>query len=192
MPIVRTNHFPVLRWIAGLPCEMPDRRQIAADDISTVPADLYPSACPEVPMAPHGMPWCHQEREEAHERLIADYTSRGGILLAAQVLERLRARRPQPLSVLARWITDRDVISFTFKDRLLLPAFQFQLGDMAVLSPVQESIKALRPMLSDLEIAQWFLMPNNYVGGNRPIECIAEHPEVVERAARIEYMRPRR
>ena len=171
----RLSHFPTLRWIAGIPSGA-DRADLVhpadVDDVPTQPAhwDDAPGAA----------------ATRSCERLIGTYSAHGGLLIGDRVVELLRQRRPQPLSVLARWIVEREVVWFSHDDRLHLPMFQFHRGDMTVRTAVSDVLRTLRPVMDDTAIADWFVTPNGYAKGRSPLEWIEVFPLVVSRAAWLE------
>src|SRR4249920_1970349 len=56
----------------------------------------------------------------------------GGIVSGDQLAHLLRSTSWQPISLLARWIVGRKVISFDWNSNTMLPLFQFDLSSMTI------------------------------------------------------------
>lgn len=180
-PLRSLTRFPALRWIAGVPSGA-DRADLV-HPAGVGPIDHADDA-DDVPTQP--MRWDEAPAPRSCEHLIRAYAAHGGVLVGDRVVERLRQRRPQPLSVLGRWIVQREVVWFNHEDRLHLPMFQFDGGDMTVRRDVADVLEALRPFLDDDGVADWFVTPNGFCAGYRPIDWIEFFPLVVQRAAKLQ------
>ncbi|MDQ0586124.1 hypothetical protein [Variovorax paradoxus] len=115
----------------------------------------------------------------------------GGVMSSDEVVTLLVRQTEQPISQLARWIVDRDVISFQWQSRTVLPLFQFDLSTMTPRSSVTAVIRELIPARSDWEICLWFVAPNTRLAGASPLDAIALNAPTVLDAAREERCLPR-
>jgi hypothetical protein len=123
-----------------------------------------------------------EDREFAAMELA--YRRNGGLLSADAVARLLRARDAQPLSVLARWIVDRRILSIDWQSQLLVPTFQFEEAGMRLRPEVLEMVSELAPFLDDWALARWFAEPNSRLEHRAPVEALDTNPGAVLRAAR--------
>jgi len=114
---------------------------------------------------------------------LADYSAYGGVANGNEVAERLRVTVRQPLSVLARWIVDRHVITFTCRARPMLPLFQFDFDQGCVRDGAAAALSELTAVMSDDEVARWFSLPNTWLNGAVPAQkLLIDVPGVVAAA----------
>ncbi len=116
----------------------------------------------------------------------ADCAAFGGVATGDEVVERLRNVVRQPVSLLARWIVDRQVIAFTCQAGVLLPLFQFDFAGGRMRSGVVPAISELAGVMNDDEIARWFAQPNNWLNGAVPAQTICTDAQAVLAAARTD------
>ena len=118
------------------------------------------------------------------------YASRGGLLTGEQALAWMRTRAPAPISALARPIAQRELVSFTWRGQLLVPAFQFDLRDVRPKAGVGRIVAELRDAFDDWDIATWFASRNAWLGGVRPVDAADRNELAVLGAARADrYVR---
>ena len=114
------------------------------------------------------------------------YVREGGLATGDAVAELLRARSSQPISVLARWIVDRRIVSFNWQSRLLIPLFQFDMATMEPRQCVLDAVGELSPHLDDWDLASWFVEPNAWLDGRQPIDVVDDEPAELVQAARAD------
>ena len=117
---------------------------------------------------------------------LADYSACGGVATGNDVAERLRVTVRQPLSVLARWIVDRHVITFTCGARPMLPLFQFDFDQGCVRDGATSALYELTAVMSDDEVARWFSLPNTRLNGAVPARTLLIDVPGVVAAARAD------
>jgi hypothetical protein len=110
----------------------------------------------------------------------------GGVVSTDALTMMLRRRSDQPISLLARWLVNRDVISFKSSGQTLLPTFQFDWLTGSVRPGVLGALAELRGAFDDDEIAAWFAQPNSSLFGDSPVNLIDQDPAAVLEAARID------
>lgn len=109
-----------------------------------------------------------------------------GLVGADQLAELMRRAMPQPISQLARWIVERQVVSVQGPAGTLLPLFQFT-DDLAGLRPgLAATLAELSAVFSDEELALWWARGNSSLGGDAPADRLATQPLAVWQAARID------
>ncbi|KIQ26145.1 hypothetical protein RT97_23100 [Variovorax paradoxus] len=122
-----------------------------------------------------------QYREMEHA-----FRASGGFVSSDELVTLLMRRTEQPISQLAHWIVDRDVISFQWQLRTVLPLFQFDLSTVTPRPGVTAVIRELIPTLSDWDACLWFVAPNAWLADASPLEAISRDASAVLDAARGE------
>ena len=125
-----------------------------------------------------------------HDQWLSDvslaYASRGGVASGDEIARMLRPYLTQPLSTLARWIVGRAVVSFSWRERTLVPLFQFNRGDMSIRAGVREALTELAPAFDEWESAAWFIEPNRWLGGAAPADVLGRDLATLVDAARAD------
>jgi len=120
------------------------------------------------------------------DRCTADFSACGGVATGDDVAERLRISIRQPLSALARWIVNREVISFSCKSGLMLPLFQFDFDQGCVRSCAVAALSELTEVMTENEVACWFAQPNTWLDGAVPAQTLLIDSPAVLAAARAD------
>jgi len=114
------------------------------------------------------------------------YGRKGGLSSGDGIARLLRSHSSQPLSLLARWIVDRQIVSFRWRSLLLVPKFQFEPAGMRPRPTVLDVVNELAPYRDDWDLACWFAQPNARLEHRAPLDLIDDDPEAVRRAARAD------
>jgi len=120
------------------------------------------------------------------DHCIADFSACGGVATGDDVAERLRVTVRQPLSALARWIVEKQVITFSCNSGLMLPLFQFDFEQGCVRSDATAALLELKGAMTDNEVACWFAQPNTWLGGAVPAQTLLINFPAVLAAARAD------
>ncbi|MDR6858518.1 hypothetical protein [Variovorax guangxiensis] len=135
-------------------------------------------------------PWEAREVRRAKDLEFAAmeraYHRTGGLALGDELAQRLGERLEQPISVVARWIVSRTVLSFGWRSQTLLPLFQFDAKDMSLRPAVADVVRELVDVFDDWELAVWFAQPNGWLRYAAPVDAIGRDPSAVLCAARAE------
>jgi len=115
-----------------------------------------------------------------------DFSAYGGAATGDDVAERLRVCVRQPVSALARWIVDKQVITFSCGSRLMLPLFQFDFDQGCVRSNAAAALLELKGVMTDNEVACWFAQPNTGLDGGVPAQRLLIDFPAVLAAARVD------
>jgi hypothetical protein len=118
------------------------------------------------------------------DELLRRYQAYGGIAGGDQLANLLNDRVDQAISVVARWIVDHRVISFSLRGQLLLPVFQFESTTLLPRREVVMVLDELSQRLNDTDIAAWFVSPEARLGGQLPIDVLQRDTAAVQHAAR--------
>jgi hypothetical protein len=116
--------------------------------------------------------------------LSGGFQRHGGLATADEIVRLMRRRCGQPISMLARWIVNREVIHFEWQGVTLLPLFQFDRVDMVLNPIVIGVVRELRGSFDDWEIALWFVTPNANTNERTPIDAFESDPLAALTAAR--------
>jgi len=136
-------------------------------------------------MRPSASMWPTDADARANEVLHA-YRRTGGLAGGDELTLMLRRRTSQPISMLARWIVERRVVSFGWRGEYLLPMFQFDRADMAVRRPVSAVLDEFDGTFDDWDLATWFALPNTWLGDDAPVDMLPRNPHAVLEAARAD------
>ncbi|MEO8807622.1 MAG: hypothetical protein ABI433_16190 [Burkholderiaceae bacterium] len=110
----------------------------------------------------------------------------GGVALGDELALFLRSHCDQPVSMLARWIVQRQVVSFVWRSQTLIPMFQFELKQCSVRAGMPETIAELMPAFDDAETVAWFARPNCWLADAAPADVMRVDAPAVLHAARAD------
>jgi len=108
---------------------------------------------------------------------------RGGWVTGDEMSRRLRRHWDQPISVLANWVTKREIVNVAWRSGILIPVFQFDTQDSRVRPVVPAALAELEGVFDDWEIAVWFAQPNAWLDEQRSLEVAAWDDDAVVQAA---------
>jgi hypothetical protein len=135
---------------------------------------------------PSTAPWRHDPAAAQHITMVDAYRRTGGLISGAEVALLLRRYSTQPLSLLARWIVTRRVVSYVWQAEILVPLFQFDRYDMSVRRDTSQVVDELADTFDDWELAAWFAQPNSWLQDAAPVELIDVDQPAVLQAARAD------
>jgi hypothetical protein len=136
-------------------------------------------------LVPPASPWPTDVDARAGEVLRA-FGRTGGIVSGDELTFLLRTRTSQPISMLARWIVERRVVSFGWHGEYLVPMFQFDRADMTVRRPVSAILDELDGTFDDWDLATWFALPNTWLDDEAPVDVLSRDPHATLQAARAD------
>ncbi len=124
----------------------------------------------------------------------AAFSGTGGLVSGDDLAELIRHRcevagwlpESMPVSLVARWIVARSVVSLDSPWGPLFPLFQFDLPTASVVDAMAPLLDELRPVFDDVELALWFVTPNDWLGGARPVSAMHHSLPAVLQAARAD------
>jgi hypothetical protein len=133
--------------------------------------------------------WRQPPAAPEHLAMLDAYRKTGGLVSCDEAAMLLRRHHEQPISVLARWIVARKVVSFAWQSETLVPLFQFDLSDMSLRAAASDVITELAGAFDDLELAAWFTRPNCWLANAAPVDTIdADAPAVLQAARADRYI----
>jgi len=83
-----------------------------------------------------------------------------------------------------RLLVSHGVFSFEWQAAHWVPMFQFDLRDMSVKPRPRRVVAELAEVFDGWALATWFVHPNSWLHGRRPVELLDTHLEAVLEAAR--------
>ena len=121
-----------------------------------------------------------------HRRYLAildEFEATGGVVTGDELAAWARSWADQPLSIVARWLVQREVTNFKWQGTTYIPLFQFDCQGKARRDGLQDTISQLACAFDDWEMAEWFALPNVWLGDASPASRLAHDPAGVVGAA---------
>jgi hypothetical protein len=125
-------------------------------------------------------------RHQQFLSMLKVFQKTGGLRTGDEVAQRLAICSDQPISMIARWIVDRIVVSFQWKSHTLVPLFQFDPVSMSLRNDVADIVRELTLVLDDWETALWFSEPNGWLYGATPAGLVLRDQAAVFKAAQAD------
>ncbi|MDO9435258.1 antitoxin Xre/MbcA/ParS toxin-binding domain-containing protein [Hydrogenophaga sp.] len=140
--------------------------------------------------------WDHRNTPSPSQwvSMVAAFGDTGGLVSGEELVELIQtqcqhglpAHAFQPISLVARWIASKKVVAIDSPWGQVLPVFQFDIPRAEVLPGVQLALSELRDVLSEEELALWFVTPNEWLDGQRPAQALRTRMAAVRHAARAD------
>lgn len=105
-----------------------------------------------------------------------------GLLSAADVAQLARSRAANERALASRWRSQGQIFAVLAEQTLRFPGFQFD-EEGRPLAVVRTVIERLEPALGAWELALWFVGPNSWLGGERPVDVLSDSADEVAHAA---------
>ena len=121
-----------------------------------------------------------------HRRYVAmmeAFEATGGVASGDEVASWARSWADQPLSLVARWVVRREITHFKWRGMTCIPMFQFDVQGRGRREGLQEAISQLACAFDDWEMAEWFGLPNVWLGNVSPASVLPHDPAAVISAA---------
>ena len=118
--------------------------------------------------------------------LLAAYRPTGGVVRADDLSRHVRSDEPGHLTNLARKLVSSSILSFSWRQTLWVPLFQFEVGSSDVKSGVARILDQLTGAFDSWEMAVWFVQPNSWLNGMRPLDMLPSRQAEVLRAAQAD------
>lgn len=120
---------------------------------------------------------------EARSALLEEF----GGLRSADVAELAGSRAANRAALATRWRAEKRLTAVPVGDELLYPGFQFT-SEGKPHPAIGRALEALRsdPRMTDWQASLWFVGPNGWLGGRRPVDLLDAEPDAVAEAARRE------
>jgi hypothetical protein len=119
--------------------------------------------------------------------LCAAYAPFGGVACGedlGRLLADFRPRLAEPS--LARLMADKEVFFFRWRNAAWLPLAQFRLRDLTIDDSMWQASHELGEHHDGWETAAWFVCPNDWLHGQRPVDLVDRDLDAVLQAARAD------
>lgn len=146
--------------------------------------ELIDALTPERPDIPTPAAVLQARRNaEARSALLAEF----GALRSSEIAQLAGSRAANRAALANRWRAEHRLVAVPVGDELLYPGFQFT-SEGRPHPTVGAALEALRtdPQVSDWQAALWFVGPNGWLGGRRPVDVLDAEPDAVADTARRE------
>lgn len=122
--------------------------------------------------------FCHHLFTETHPdqqfiSMLNNYRRNGGLARADEVVRLGKHGAGLDVAKLARWIVERDVISFEWREETWLPLFQFDRPTMNIRHELKPVLNELQGVYSPCELAEWFARLNSSLHGWSPADVLS-------------------
>ena len=118
-------------------------------------------------------------------RMESAYAPHGGMLRSDEAVRHMREHWDQPISVLAKWIVARAMITIDWRYDILIPMFQIDTRSRGLRPGCREIVAELRDVMDDWDIARWFAAGNPWLAGATPVDMLAASWREAFHAARV-------
>jgi hypothetical protein len=118
-----------------------------------------------------------------HAEIIDEYVAHGGVASPDEIITLMRPHWRQPISILARWIFGRKVVSFSWRMQMLLPVFQFAQPRMTPNQAIADCSLEFGELMDDDGFAAWFVRPCMWLDRKMPVDLLPDDPDAVVDAA---------
>jgi len=118
--------------------------------------------------------------------LLAAYRSTGGTARGDDLARLLEDHFLGDFVSLAKLIASDKVFGFTWRDTFWIPMFQFDLVDLSVKGAARQVLAELGGDFDGWARAAWFVAPNPWLNGRRPVDLLKSNLLGVLDAARAD------
>lgn len=118
--------------------------------------------------------------------LLSAYRPTGGAVRGDDLSRYLRSEEPGHLTNLARRLVSGAILSFSWRQTLWVPLFQFEASGSTVRPSVARVMDELEGAFDSWEMSVWFVQPNSSLNELRPLELLGKHDAEVLEAARVD------
>lgn len=130
--------------------------------------------------------WNGEPQGQRWAELLATLRHAGGVVTPDDLAALMRPHHDQPVSVIARWLKQRTVLSVGWRGQTFIPLCQF---DRQTMQPREDFLCVLHELtdaFDDWELLSWLAEPNAWLGGQAPALCLDADVARVLQAARAD------
>jgi hypothetical protein len=129
-----------------------------------------------------------QENRANHQfiEMLNAYRCIGGLARAKEVFFMFQSCKETDVTVLARWLVKKEIISFEWQSKIWIPLFQFDCANMTTQPGLSAVLMELISIYDPWELAYWFIQPNPWLEQCTPASRLALDAATVLNAARVD------
>lgn len=131
-------------------------------------------------------PWDRDREERQLVAMLVAFRPGGGVVSGDELAQLLRPQYDQSVSVVARWVVQRTIVSLSWRGQTLIPLFQFDRECMQLRVGLTCVVRELSDAFDDWDLGLWFTQPNCWLNDATPAEAMAGDPAMVLQAARTD------
>jgi hypothetical protein len=130
--------------------------------------------------------WHERQMNEEFVAMTRAFGQTGGISHGDDIARRLSEYAAQPISIVARWIVNREALAFAWNRQTLLPLFQFDPSSMTLRPGVSVILRELSDVFDSWGCALWFVQSNAWLADQLPVDLMETSAREVLDAARVD------
>lgn len=130
--------------------------------------------------------WNGEPQGQRGAELLATLRHGGGVVTPDQLAALMRPHHDQPVSVIARWLKQRAILSVGWRGQTFIPLCQFVAHTMQPREDFRCLLQELTDAFDDWELLFWLAEPNAWLDGQAPSLCLDQDFERVLHAARAD------
>lgn len=125
--------------------------------------------------------------ERLFTALCEAYAATGGVACGDDLAPLMADYGPEATNhTLARLIANKDLFYFQWQGAKWIPMVQFHLDDLSINNLIRQIRRELGDHRDGWEAASWFVCPNDWLSGQRPVDLVDRDPDAVVQAARAD------
>jgi hypothetical protein len=154
---------------------------IVNNDLTLVRPDIAADAYRTPPA-----PGCRERQiDDEFIAMTRAFRPTGGMSHGDDIARRLIPHANQPISIVARWIVNKEALALSWNHQTMLPLFQFDLCSMALRPGVSVILGELSGVFDMWGCALWFAQSNASLSDRLPVDLMASGAREVLDAARL-------
>ena len=132
------------------------------------------------------VPLTSVSNDQGFDAMLCAYQTCGGAARADKLALLMEDTNKGNFVDLKKQIVSREIFSFQWQSHTWIPMFQFEPGDMSIRQDVRKIMTELADVLDSWTLAAWFVQPNDWLQGARPVDLMETNMPYVFAAARAD------
>ena len=118
--------------------------------------------------------------------LMSAFRATGGVVRGNELAMMFEDLKMGNLASLGRAMVSGEICSFQWRSAFWIPMFQFDLDNLAFKPGPRKIMQELSGVFNDWMLTAWFVQPNSWLTGRKPVDLIASNFSAVFEAARAD------
>lgn len=153
-----------------------------SNDLTLVRPEIEGRACSR--RTPPG--WRERQVNGEFIAMTRAFRRTGGMSHGDDIARRLGRHADQPISIVARWIVNKEALAIAWNHQTMLPLFQFDPRSMALRPDVSVILSELSDVFDNWGCALWFAQSNAWLADQLPVDLVETRAREVLDAARLD------